>query len=171
MEHVQKVMLLGDIGVGKTSLVRRLVLNCFENDYKATIGVDVYTHTITPQKYGGDRRIKLLIWDIDGDFGESIFNQVYIKGATSALIMGDVTRSATMASMTTLAEGFTAQFPGRPVALIANKSDLSNTETIAALTKPLARLHFPLITTSAKSGANVALAFETVAEAAYERGL
>ncbi len=34
-------MLLGDIGVGKTSLVRRLVFNCFEHDYKATIGVDV----------------------------------------------------------------------------------------------------------------------------------
>ena len=44
-----KVMLLGDIGVGKTSIARRLRFDSFEANYKTTIGVDVLTHdVVTP---------------------------------------------------------------------------------------------------------------------------
>jgi small GTP-binding protein len=172
MEQVQKVMLLGDIGVGKTSLVRRLVLNRFEHDYKATIGVDVYTHSLVLRKMeGGELRIKLLIWDIDGDFGESIFSQVYIKGASSALIIGDCTRTSTVSSMATLAESFADQFPGRPMVLVLNKTDLVSEADVSALARPLEYLHQPIITSSAKNGGNVAVAFQTVAESAYEREL
>lgn len=171
MEQVQKVMLLGDIGVGKTSLVRRLVLNRFEHDYKATIGVDVYTHSIAPERYGGERRIKLLIWDIDGDFGESIFSQVYIKGASSALIIGDCTRASTAASMATLAESFMEQFPGRPLVLVINKCDLASETDVGSYAAPLGYLHQPIVYSSARSGENVVRAFETVAEAACEREL
>jgi small GTP-binding protein len=172
MEQVQKVMLLGDIGVGKTSLVRRLVLNRFEHDYKATIGVDVYTHIFTIRdKEGDERDIKLLIWDIDGDFGESIFSQVYIKGASGALIIGDCTRISTVSSMATLAEGFAEQFPGRPVALVLNKIDLVSETDVAALARPLQYLHHPIVASSAKNGDNVASVFQTVAESAYEREL
>lgn len=172
MEQVQKVMLLGDIGVGKTSIVRRLVLNRFEHDYKATIGVDVYTHNLVAlHREKGDVAIKLLIWDIDGDFGESIFSQVYIKGASAALIIGDCTRATTVFSMATLAEGFAEQFPGRPLVLVLNKVDLVSEAEVSAFREPLQYLHQPVIASSARSGANVALAFQTVAESVYEREL
>ena len=48
----RKVMLLGEIGVGKSSLVKRLVFDRFETDYKPTLGVDVYRYEVPA---GGDR--------------------------------------------------------------------------------------------------------------------
>lgn len=172
MQRVHKVMLLGDIGVGKTSLVRRLIFRTFEHDYKATIGVDVYTHSLT---LAGTEEapcdVRQLIWDIDGDFGESIFKQIYIKGATAALVIGDCTRPATLDSVITLAQTFMDQFPGRPVSLVVNKIDLVRPEALGALVEPLNCLHAPVLQTSAKTGTNVSQAFETLARAAHERGL
>ncbi len=48
----RKVMLLGEIAVGKTSLVRRLVHNTFEHNYKATVGVDIYEYRVAPEGLG-----------------------------------------------------------------------------------------------------------------------
>ena len=44
----RKIMLLGDIGVGKSSIVRRLVFDEFDHNYKPTLGVDVYSCEIAP---------------------------------------------------------------------------------------------------------------------------
>ena len=171
MERVYKVMLLGDIGVGKTSLVRRLIFDSFEHDYKATIGVDVYTHNFILNTSGGPASVRELIWDIDGDFGESIFKQIYIKGATAALIIGDCSRKATLASMITLAQAFQEEFPGRPVTLVANKTDLVGYDELSKLIAPLKVLDLPILETSAKTGANVQHSFESLAGMAHERGL
>lgn len=164
-------MLLGDIGVGKTSLARRLVLDKFDYDYKATIGVDVYTHQVSIEADGKPVSIKLLIWDIDGDFGESIFKQIYIRGATSALVIGDGSRLATLTSVAALGQRFSEYFPGRPISLIINKTDLVAESDLPRLMEPLRFLGAPIVATSAKTGANVQTSFETVARAAYERGL
>ena len=45
----RKLMLLGEIGVGKTSTIRRLVFDKFETNYKATVGTDIYTVDVEPQ--------------------------------------------------------------------------------------------------------------------------
>ena len=42
-----------------------------------------------PGQDGGPVTVTLIIWDIDGDFGESIFQHIYIRGASSALVIGD----------------------------------------------------------------------------------
>lgn len=165
-------MLLGDIGVGKTSLVRRLIFNSFDHEYKATIGVDVYTRDALIETAGGESgEIKQLIWDIDGDFGESIFKQVYIKGATAALVIGDCSRRATLSSVLSLAEAFCEQFPGRPAMLVANKTDLAEPEELASMIAPLRGLRLPVFETSAKTGENVRGMFDELARVACERGL
>ncbi len=112
-----------------------------------------------------------MIWDIDGDFGESIFKQIYIKGATAALVIGDCSRKATLASVITLAQTFQEEFPGRPVILVANKIDLVSDDDRSKLVAPLKVLGLPILKTSAKTGTNVRHSFESLAGMACEREL
>src|SRR5690606_12013843 len=111
----RKIMLLGEIGVGKTSLIRRLVEGHFETEYKSTFGVELYRVPITEAGPNRDQAIELIVWDSDGNFGQSIFRHVYIKGASAALIIGDLKRRATIESMVGLAVGFTVDLQGRHV--------------------------------------------------------
>ncbi|MEL7049962.1 MAG: GTPase, partial [Pseudomonadota bacterium] len=107
----RKVMLLGEIGVGKSSLVRRLTLNQFDMDYKPTLGVNIYTYDV-PQSAMKDPPT-LIIWDTDGNMSQSIFRHVYMREASAALIIGDATRPGSLDVMCELGEGFRDAFPGR----------------------------------------------------------
>lgn len=60
----------------------------FETGYKTTIGVDVSTHEVTITQ----GPIKLILWGADGDFGASIIETVYLRGAWAAVIVADATR-------------------------------------------------------------------------------
>ncbi|MGH1352062.1 MAG: Rab family GTPase [Methyloligellaceae bacterium] len=169
MELTQKVMLLGDIGVGKTSIARRLVFNRFESQYKATIGVDIYTHDIDiPDQ---NHTIKLAIWDIDGDFDDSVFNHIYTKGASSALVIGDASRPHTQTSMQRLAEGFSERLPGRPIAFALNKMDLAPEDYKMNLPEAFLKPQMPFMLTSAKTGENINSIFFYLAETTFLRNL
>ena len=61
----RKIMLLGDIGVGKSSIVQRLVFDRFNMVYKPTIGVDVYRYEVPASP--GREAMSLIVWDTDGD--------------------------------------------------------------------------------------------------------
>ena len=78
-----KLLLLGDIGVGKTSLARRLVLDDFNGLYKATIGTDLYRYDVVPSPI--NTPFQFIIWDTDGNFGDTIFEHVYAKRSDAAL--------------------------------------------------------------------------------------
>lgn len=170
MADVRKVMLLGDIGVGKTSLARRLVLGRFDQDYKATIGVDIYTHDVVARIQGKATAVTLVIWDVDGDLGDSIFQHPYIRGASAALIISDRTRPSTLTGMLGLADRFDDALPGRPYRLVVNKIDLApaDADTLPRIMRLSRR---PLLETSAKSGDNVGEAFEGLATELLARGM
>jgi len=167
----RKVMLLGEIGVGKSSLIRRLVLGKFEFDYKPTLGVNIYTYKV-PHDVVPDATT-LVVWDTDGNMGGAIFDHVYMRQAAAAVIIGDLTRPATLDSMVELANGFATAFPGRHFALVANKSDLVDEGEHASRSQPLQALaadHGTDLTfTSAKTGENVAQAFNQAAAAIIRR--
>ncbi len=165
----RKVMLLGEIGVGKSSIVQRLVFDRFDMQYKPTIGVDVYRYEV-PQS-ASRPRMALIVWDTDGNFGESIFRHVYMREAAAAVIVGDVSRPRTLDTLAALAEGFREALPGRALSLVVNKIDLVSPgdEIILpdALTKPGLNIH----RTSAKTGDNVRTAFADTADAIDRRRL
>ena len=167
----KKVMMLGDIGVGKTSLSRRLAFGSFDSDYKATIGVELYTCDVSWELTNPNAVLKFVIWDIDGDFGESVFNRIYIKGASGALIIGDVTRPSTQESMIRLGDRFQEELPGRPFTFVLNKVDLAENAADLAVPSALSSARFPIVKTSAKSGQNVGHAFQTLAASMVERDL
>jgi small GTP-binding protein len=163
----RKVMLLGEIGVGKSSIVKRLVFDRFEVDYKPTIGVDIYRYEVPPRP--GQDAMSLIVWDTDGNFGEAIFRHVYIREASAALIIGDLTRRATVETMLRLGEGFREAIPGRYCCHILNKLDLVEHPHEFELPEELGRSTVPVLKTSAKTGANVANAFLEAADAIRRR--
>lgn len=163
-------MLLGEIGVGKTSLVNRFVHGRFRTDYMPTINVEIYTCNLP--ETNERPAITLLIWDTDGNFGQSIFSSVYLKNAAAALIVGDATRPVTLQAMAGLAAGWRQARAGRPFSLLLNKSDLLQGDETPVLPEELrGQSSAPLVLTSAKTGDNVKTAFHDTADAIVRRGL
>ena len=164
----RKVMLLGEIGVGKSSTVQRLVFDRFDFNYKPTIGVDVYRYEVPDA--AGRERSSLIVWDTDGNFGDAIFRHVYMKEAAAAMIIGDLSRPQTLETMVRLAEGFREALPGRHIALLLNKSDLVASPSAVELPAGFSRLKITPVFTSAKTGQNVPECFANAAEAICRRG-
>ncbi len=156
-----KVMLLGEIGVGKSSLVRRLVLDRFDFDYKPTLGVDIYRYEVPEEE--GRPPSTFIIWDTDGNFSDRIFSHIYMRKSSAALIIGDVTRRATLDAMIHLADGFRDAFPGRQYGFVVNKLDLIQDTETDDLPERFLGPNELLIRTSAKTGSNVKSAFHDLA--------
>lgn len=159
---VRKILLLGEIGVGKTSIARRLVFGTFGDSYKATIGADIYTYDVTPPP--ARTAFKFLVWDTDGSYGEAIFRQYYARQAQAAMIVADITRPATVETMLRLGRLFADIVPGRYFAHVLNKIDLIDPADGADTSARVAATKIPLYKTSAKSGENIAGAFSAAAE-------
>jgi small GTP-binding protein len=165
----RKIMLLGDIGVGKSSIARRLVFGDFQESYKPTLGVDIYTCEIAPGTAGISEGAKFVVWDTDGNFGDSILSLVYMRHAAAALVVGDLTRPTTLQSMLALGNKFLEVQPGRYCAFLLNKSDVSGVST--DLPAPVTQAAIPSVPTSAKTGENIQHAFHAAADAIRRRGL
>ncbi|MGB7301709.1 MAG: Rab family GTPase [Burkholderiaceae bacterium] len=116
-----KVMMLGDSGVGKTSISRRLKFNAFDTQHKSTIGVELYSL----DAISNDPATKIVLWDTDGRFGDKLFERVFLKGADAAIIVADITNTESIESMLRLGNQFQQVFALAPVQFVLNKSDLT----------------------------------------------
>lgn len=164
-----KVMLLGDMGVGKTSILYRLVHDRFDGQYKTTLGVEVLSYDVPANPAGGGEPTRLVLWDTDGDFGTRIFETVYVAGASAAIIVSDVTRPQTVTRMVELARSFEAKFPGRPYKGLVNKIDLAETAGNITGVEELAPASVKFV--SAKTGAGIVETFAELAETIRRRQL
>ncbi len=164
----RKVMLLGEIGVGKSSIVQRLVFDRFETTYKPTIGVDIYRYDVPPDD-NGQGAMSFIVWDTDGNFGDAIFRHVYIRDAAAAMIVADLTRPETFETASRLSKGFKDALPGRQATLLLNKMDLVADQPSPQVPAALCDTGLPIERTSAKSGDNIEKAFHDTARAIQRR--
>ncbi|KAG7265843.1 hypothetical protein CRUP_010485 [Coryphaenoides rupestris] len=88
-ERLLKVIVIGDLGVGKTSIIRRYVDELFAQTYKATVGVDFSLKTV---EWDARTVLRLQFWDIAGQERFKRMSRVYYKGSTGALVVFDVSR-------------------------------------------------------------------------------
>ncbi len=154
------------MGVGKTSLTRRLTFGGFESHYKKTIGVDIHTYDVELAANIADDRLRLILWDTDGNFGQDIFDTVYVHGAAGAIIVADASRPPTIVKMARLARSFEERFPGRPICRLINKIDLTPGERIGAIRNAdLSDLFY----VSALTGEGVSESFAALADAIVRR--
>lgn len=165
--HAHKVMLLGQIGVGKSSIAQRLVFDRFETSYKPTIGVDVYRHEVLDDTTG--KSIPMIVWDSDGNLGDAMFRHVYLKEASAAIIVADVTRPDTVEALPNIARAFRERLPGRGICFLLNKVDLTTAPGEDTLHQDLKASGTMLFRTSAMTGENVRQAFTETARAILRR--
>lgn len=131
-EHLYKILVIGELGAGKTSIIKRYVHQFFSQHYRATIGVDFALKVLN---WDANTLIRLQLWDIAGQERFGNMTRVYYKEAVGAFIVFDVTRTATfdavqkwkndLDSKVQLANGSKV-----PCVLLANKCD-QNKEGIA----------------------------------------
>jgi small GTP-binding protein len=160
----KKICLLGDFSVGKTSLIERFVYNRFDDRYLSTIGVKISRKSISLEQ---DTIAHLLLWDLAGGEEFSGPQSSYIRGAAGALLVCDLTRGSTLASISKYAQQLTDIQDGTKLVVIANKSDLTQQReiTLDTLETITAELNALLFITSAKTGENVEAAFRALARA------
>ncbi|MCP4427120.1 MAG: GTP-binding protein [Chloroflexi bacterium] len=163
MKVVQKkICLLGDFSVGKTSLIRRFVEERFDEKYLSTIGV----HMSRKRLERDDHFLDFFIWDLAGGENFDVIGINYLRGAAGAIIVCDLTRKETLIALSLYAERLHAINPKAALVFLGNKLDLVADRTIfdADLYYELIKWENHYLLTSAKTGENVNLAFERLAD-------
>ena len=153
----RKACLLGDFAVGKTSLVRRFVYDLFSEKYMTTIGVKVCRKMVAVPRNGDAVELTLMLWDLAGS---EEFDQVrasYLRGASGAVLVCDLTRPKTLANLPQYANQLLSLNPGARLVVAANKLDLNDQRrlSVAEVEEVAGKLNAPHYLTSAKVGTDV----------------
>jgi small GTP-binding protein len=155
-QFIKKICLLGDGGVGKTSLIGRYVLNCFSDDYIVSFGTKVSKKVI---EYD-DVQLTLMIWDILGQKSQKALHGAYYSGANGVLLVCDNTRPETLLHLQEWRKDLLEVAGTVPVLPIINKADLPSALSDGDLAEIRAIIGSDFLRTSAKMGTGVQEAFE-----------
>jgi Ras-related protein Rab-7A len=168
-----KVIILGDSGVGKTSLMNQFVNNKFTNQYKATIGADF----LTKQVLIDDKSTVLQMWDTAGQERFQSLGVAFYRGADCCVLVFDVNNLKSFEQLDSWRDEFLLQSSPRnpqsfPFVLIGNKIDVE--ESKRQVSQKRAKQwaldkNIPYFEASAKDGSNVDAAFTTMAKNAINQ--
>ena len=164
-----KVCLIGEAAVGKTSLIRRFVLDNFDDKYIQTLGTKVSKKELTSPSPDGSAELKIdmTIWDIMGQKGfRELLKEAYFYGARGILAVCDVTRRKTLDDLDDWIEGVYSVTGKIPIEFLGNKMDLKDQLQITEdeMVQAARAYDSPFRFTSAKAGVNVETAFQSLAE-------
>jgi len=168
-----KVIILGDSGVGKTSLMNQYVNKKFSNQYKATIGADFLTKEVMVD----DRLVTMQIWDTAGQERFQSLGVAFYRGADCCVLVFDVNDAKSFENLDSWRDEFLIQAAPRdpenfPFVVLGNKIDLENQRVVSqkrAMAWCQSKGDIPYFETSAKEAINVEQAFQTVAKIALKQ--
>ncbi|KAI1282077.1 Ras-related protein Rab-32 [Halotydeus destructor] len=132
-EYLFKVLVVGELGTGKTSFIKRYVHQFFSSHYRATIGVDFALKVI---QWNEGNLVRVQLWDIAGQERFGQMTRVYYKEAAGAFVVFDVSRPQTFEAVikwkTDLDSKVTCP-DGSPIPcmLLANKCDEEKAGSLA----------------------------------------
>uniref|UniRef100_A0A671NC61 Ras-related protein Rab n=1 Tax=Sinocyclocheilus anshuiensis TaxID=1608454 RepID=A0A671NC61_9TELE len=124
-EYLFKVLVIGELGVGKTSIIKRYVHQLFSQHYRATIGVDFALKVL---HWDSKTLVRLQLWDIAGQERFGNMTRVYYKEAVGAFVVFDITRGSTFEAVSKWKHDLDSKVKlasGNPIpsVLLANKCD------------------------------------------------
>lgn len=179
----KKVVLLGDSAVGKTSLIKRFVLDIFEDAYITTIGSKVTRKELMIPRPDKTVDLTLMMWDLIGREGYTAFHARTFAGVHGAILLADLTRRETLDTLERYwIPSLFKVVENVPLVFAANKSDLlreaewkpDELAVIAhrynvGIADTLPPGFSTSYATSAKTGENVERAFESLGHLVLSR--
>ncbi|XP_042375610.1 ras-related protein Rab5A-like [Zingiber officinale] len=124
-----KLVLLGDVATGKSSLVLRFVKGQFVEFQESTIGAAFFSQVVAVN----DESVKFEIWDTAGQERYHSLAPMYYRGAAAAVVVYDITNAATFTRAKKWVQELQAQgSPNTIVALAGNKADLLEARQVSA---------------------------------------
>ncbi|KAH7816808.1 Rab7a1 [Monocercomonoides exilis] len=168
-----KVIVLGDSGVGKTSLINQFAQHKFSSQYKATIGADFLTKEVIVD----GRQVTMQIWDTAGLERFQSLGVAFYRGADACVLVFDVTGAKSFDNLEGWKDEFLFQGSPQdpehfPFLVLGNKTDLEESRTVS--TKKAegwcrSKGSMAYFETSAKDNTNVEQAFLDIARTALSR--
>jgi len=166
-----KIVVLGESGVGKTSLLLRYVENKFTIATKSTIGSDFLSKEIDAD----GRPVALQIWDTAGQERFQGLGTSFYRGADGVIFVFDVTRKKTFEELGAWKKAFLIQIGQEgnndfPMLVFANKVDLDDRQvTKKEIQTWASQQNVKFYETSAKESINVETGFEDIARIALAK--
>jgi len=163
-----KVIILGDSGVGKTSLMNQYVKKKFSASYKATIGADFLTREVMVD----DRQVTMQLWDTAGQERFQSLGVAFYRGADCCVLVYDVNNAKSFEALDSWRDEFLIQAsprdpPNFPFVVLGNKIDVEESKRVIsnkrAMTFCQSKGDIPYFETSAKEAINIDQAFEVIA--------
>ncbi|MBD3214746.1 MAG: GTP-binding protein, partial [Candidatus Lokiarchaeota archaeon] len=166
-----KLVVIGDGSVGKTTLLHRYINREFIDTTTMTIGVDFYVKEIEIE----DTICQLNLWDISGQDRFFFMVDKYMRGASGALLLYDITSMTSFVNLDKWVKILREKNTSNseiPIILIASKYDLEEYSIVGDLYAKKKQTNLGLIDyikTSSKTGKNVDLAFKSIAKYILEQ--
>ncbi|NWI18292.1 RAB7B protein, partial [Crypturellus soui] len=162
-----KLIIIGALGVGKTSLLHQYVHKTFYEDYRTTLGASILTKVVAVD----NTPLKLQIWDTGGQERFRSMVSTFYKGSDGCMLAFDVTDRESFESLENWRDDFLEKVIPReldfPMVVLGNKIDICDRQVSEELASAWCKdKAIPYFEVSAKNGVNVAQAFETLAKQA-----
>jgi small GTP-binding protein len=162
----RKICLVGEPGVGKSTLVRRLAGEAgADGEPAAARPANGISATSLDFSADGDGTCLATLWDIAGRSALDTLNQAFLSGIDGIAAVADATRPASAAVALRLVAQIRRLYPGTPAILLLNKRDVAAPFAVAV--EPAAGVE--VFEVSARDGDNVRAAFAALARRAHAR--
>ena len=170
VDYSFKILFLGGIGVGKTSIIFRYVNDKLQNNQKSTIGIDYKTKIIEYKS----KKIKLKIFDTSGQERFRTLTKSYYQGSDGIIIVFDIKRKETFEEITYWMEEINKNCDKNKIGLVLvgnkNDGDISERKINKEQGINVSNIYgFKYIETSALINDNIKQCFDLIIYSIFEK--
>lgn len=158
-----KVVLLGESGVGKSSLVLRLVKDEWIESQHSTVGASFFRYSCQTED---NTMVNFDIWDTAGQERYKSLASMYYRSAAAALVVYDITSADSFERARYWVRELTSNSPETIIILVGNKSDLEHQRKVSQdeAKRFAAEMGLMFSEASAKEGTRVQTVFQQIAK-------